>query len=105
MAPNVEIGNGNWLMRTIVGAFGIVIMILISLGYNNLVNYSSRLEGSLKEVAIELKKKTDDGENRDKVADRERNLIDKRVSALEIWVTMPYDQRLKALQQLHRVKP
>jgi len=96
MAPN-ENGDSKWLMRTIIGSFGVVICLLIGLGYNNLISSNERQERSFARLTEELKKHCYEGETRDA-------FLEKRIHSLEILITMPYDQRIRTLQKLQQGK-
>lgn len=72
----------------------------INKGYENLMDSNKRIEFSQKEAVATFAKKCDEGETRDRTLAAENHKLERRVSGLEIWVTMPYSQRIKALEKL-----
>lgn len=103
MANNKNNNNGavSWKFMVSVAAGILIIFLgitswLISRGYDNIIDITKRIEDNQKETTTAFFKRCED-------AEKDRHKIDKRVLNTEILLTMPYDQRIKALEKINGI--
>lgn len=103
MANNNKNNNGavSWKFMVSVAAGILIIFLgitswLISRGYDNIIDVTKRIEGNQKEITTAFFRRCED-------AEKDRHKIDKRVLNTEILLTMPYDQRIKALEKINGI--
>ena len=87
--------NGSWVIKSIVVAFGIIILALIGAGYSGLMSGLTRIENTQLSMKQEFLEKT-------KEAATKVDLLCQKIDKHDAWLRVPFQTRQEYFLKSHK---